>query len=60
MFEQYEKELARIQADIRALQQEMGIKPRTLEERYQDWQRKEAQRVALAQQIKARPKWMNG
>jgi len=60
MLEQYEKELARIQADIRALQQEMGIKPRTLEERYQDWQRKEAQRVALAQQIKARPKWMNG
>jgi Skp family chaperone for outer membrane proteins len=60
MFEQYEKELARIQADIRALQQEMGIKPRTLEERYQDWQRKEAQRVALEQQIKARPKWMNG
>lgn len=50
----------RINADIRALQREMGITPRTLEQRAADWDRKQAQRVALEQQIKSRPKWMIG
>jgi ABC-type Na+ transport system ATPase subunit NatA len=50
----------RINADIRALQKEMGITPRTIEQRAADWDRKQAQRVALAQQIRNRPKWMIG
>lgn len=50
----------RINADIRALQREMGITPRTIEQRAADWDRKQAQRVALEQQIKSRPKWMIG
>jgi hypothetical protein len=50
----------RINADIRALQREMGITPRTIEQRAADWDRKQAQRVALEQQKKARPKWMIG
>jgi hypothetical protein len=50
----------RINADIRALQKEMGITPRTIEQRAADWNRKQAERVALAQQIKSRPKWMTG
>lgn len=50
----------RINADIRALQREMGITPRTIEQRAADWNRKQAERVALEQQIKNRPKWMTG
>ena len=51
---------ARINADIRALQKEMGITPRTIEQRAADWNRKQTERVALEQQIKSRPKWMIG
>jgi hypothetical protein len=36
-------EQARIQADIRQLQKEMGITPRTLEQRAADWDRKQAE-----------------
>ena len=36
-------EQARIQADIRKLQKEMGITPRTLEQRAADWDRKQAE-----------------
>jgi ABC-type dipeptide/oligopeptide/nickel transport system ATPase subunit len=50
----------RINRDIRALQKEMGITPRTMEQRAADWDRKQAQRVALEQQIRSRPKWMIG
>jgi hypothetical protein len=50
----------RINRDIRALQKEMGITPRTMEQRAADWDRKQAQRVALEQQIRNRPKWMIG
>ena len=32
---------ARIQADIRKLQKQMGITPRTLEQRAADWDRKQ-------------------
>jgi hypothetical protein len=39
----WEKELERIQADIRRLQKEMGITPRTLEQRAADWDRKQAE-----------------
>jgi hypothetical protein len=43
-------EQARIQADIRQLQKEMGITPRTLEQRAADWDRKQAEiaRVQIA------------
>ena len=34
---------ARINADIRALQKQMGITPRTLEQRAADWDRKQAE-----------------
>jgi hypothetical protein len=36
-------EQARIQADIRTLQKQMGIMPRTLEQRAADWDRKQAE-----------------
>ena len=36
-------EQARIQANIRQLQKEMGIMPRTLEQRAADWGRKQAE-----------------
>jgi hypothetical protein len=36
-------EQARIQADIRTLQKQMGITPRTLEQRAADWNRKQAE-----------------
>ena len=39
---------ARIQADIRRLQQEMGITPRTIEQRAADWNRRQAE-IARAQ-----------
>lgn len=44
----WEKELARIQTDIRRLQQEMGITPRTLEQRAADWNRRQEE-IARAQ-----------
>jgi hypothetical protein len=40
-------EQARIQADIRQLQKEMGITPRTLEQRAADWDRKQAEIVRV-------------
>jgi hypothetical protein len=36
-------EQARIQANIRQLQKEMGITPRTLEQRAADWDRRQAE-----------------
>ena len=36
-------EQARINADIRALQKEMGITPRTIEQRAADWNRRQAE-----------------
>ena len=36
-------EQARIQADIQKLQKEMGITPRTLEQRAADWDRRQAE-----------------
>ena len=49
-------EQARIQADIRKLQKQMGITPRTLEQRAADWDRKQAEiaraRAATAPRIR--------
>jgi hypothetical protein len=49
-------EQARINADIRALQKEMGITPRTLEQRAADWDRQQAEiaraRAATAPRIR--------
>jgi hypothetical protein len=56
--EDYHRELARINSDIRLLQQQMGIKPQTIEERA----RARADRLALAEQAaqrsRNRPSWM--
>jgi multidrug resistance efflux pump len=41
-------QLAQVQADIRQLQKEMGITPRTLEQRAADWDRRQAE-IARAQ-----------
>ena len=41
-------EQARIQADIQKLQKQMGITPRTLEQRAADWNRRQAE-IARAQ-----------
>jgi hypothetical protein len=57
--EDYHRELARIQADVRLLQQQMGIEPQTIEQRAQA----RADRLALAEQAaqrsRNRPSWMN-
>lgn len=57
--EDYHRELARIQADIRLLQEQMGIEPQTLEQRA----KKRADRIALEQQalsrVRPKPSWMN-
>jgi hypothetical protein len=42
-WDKMQAEQARINADIRALQREMGITPRTLEQRAADWNRKQAE-----------------
>jgi hypothetical protein len=47
-WDKMQDEQARITADIRALQREMGITPRTLEQRAADWDRKQAE-IARAQ-----------
>ena len=47
-WDKMQAEQARINADIRALQREMGITPRTLEQRAADWNRKQAE-IARAQ-----------
>ena len=57
--EDYHRELARINSDIRLLQQQMGIKPQTIEQRA----KARADRLALAEQAaqrtRNRPSWMN-
>jgi hypothetical protein len=57
--EDYHRELARINSDIRLLQQQMGIEPQTIEQRAQA----RADRLALAEQAaqrsRNRPSWMN-
>jgi hypothetical protein len=42
-WEKMQAEQARIQANIRQLQKEMGITPRTMEQRAADWDRKQAE-----------------
>jgi hypothetical protein len=57
--EDYHRELARINSEIRLLQQQMGITPQTIEQRA----RARADRLALAEQAaqrsRNRPSWMN-
>jgi peptidoglycan hydrolase CwlO-like protein len=52
----WEKELARIQADIRQLQKEMGITPRTLEQRAEDWNRRQAEIAQARNRAATAPK----
>jgi hypothetical protein len=47
-------EQARIQADIRQLQKDMGIMPRTLEQRAADWDRRQAEIARVRAQSKPR------
>jgi hypothetical protein len=47
-------EQARIQTNIRQLQKEMGIMPRTLEQRAADWDRKQAEIARVRAQSKPR------
>jgi multidrug resistance efflux pump len=42
-WDKMQAEQARIQANIRQLQKEMGIMPRTMEQRAADWDRKQAE-----------------
>ena len=42
-WDKMQAEQARITADIRTLQKQMGITPRTLEQRAADWDRKQAE-----------------
>jgi hypothetical protein len=57
--EDFDRELARINSDVRLLQQQMGITPQTIEERA----KARADRLALAEQAaqrsRPRPSWMN-
>jgi hypothetical protein len=43
-------------ADMKPLMDHFGIKPKTIEERYQDYLRKQQQKEQLEQLIKSRPK----
>ena len=56
--EDYHREQARINRNIRLLQQQMGIEPQTIEQRAQ----KRADRILLEQQVLSRvrpkPSWM--
>jgi len=55
-WDKMQAEQARIQADIRQLQKEMGITPRTLEQRAADWNRRQAEiaraQIAIAPRIR--------
>ena len=57
--EDFDRELARINCDVRLIQRQMGIKPQTIEERAQA----RADRLAVAEQAaqrsRNRPSWMN-
>jgi primosomal protein N'' len=57
--EDFDRELARINRDVRLIQQQMGIEPKTIEQRVQA----RADRLALAEQAaqrtRNRPSWMN-
>ena len=48
---------ARIQANIRQLQKEMGITPRTMEQRAADWDRKQAEIARVRAQAATKPRF---
>jgi hypothetical protein len=57
--EDFDRELARINRDVRLIQQQMGIEPQTIEQRA----KARSDRLALAEQAaqrsRNRPSWMN-
>ena len=53
-WDKMQAEQARINADIRTLQKQMGITPRTLEQRAADWDRKQAEIARARAQIAPR------
>ena len=56
--EDFDRELARINSEIRLLQQQMGIKPQTIEERAQARADRLASAEQAAQRSRNRPSWM--
>lgn len=52
MDEKVYKRYLEIKAETRRLQEEMGIKPRTLEERYEDWLRRKAEEQKRIEEIR--------
>jgi hypothetical protein len=55
-----QKKYDEVTAEIRRLQCEMGIKPRTIEERAAEYEKKKAEQARLAAQLSTRrplPKW---
>ena len=57
--EDFDRELARINRDVRLLQQQMGIKPQTIEQRARARADRLAQAEQAAQRSRPRPSWMN-
>lgn len=50
--EENQKKYDQVVADIRRLQAEFGIKPKTLEERVADYERKKAEETRRAEELK--------
>lgn len=47
-WDKMQTQLARVQAQVRELQQAMGIQPRTLEQRAEDWNLRQAEIARIA------------
>jgi chromosome segregation ATPase len=56
-WDKMQAEQARIQANIRQLQKEMGITPRTMEQRAADWDRKQAEIARVRAQAATKPRF---
>jgi hypothetical protein len=57
--EDFDRELARINRDVRLIQQQMGIEPKTIEQRVQARADRIAREQQIAQRTRNRPSWMN-
>jgi|LauGreDrversion4_2_1035121.scaffolds.fasta_scaffold67499_2 hypothetical protein len=53
--QQIQKRIDELYAGMKSLMDEYGIKPKTIEERYQEYLRKQTEKERLAQIIKSRP-----
>jgi hypothetical protein len=57
--EDFDRELARINRDVRLIQQQTGIEPKTIEQRAKARADRLAREQQIAQRSKNRPSWMN-